>query len=175
MDVEGVVRWFSPDPRAVIPLESFHVPKTLAQTHRRARFDIRVNTAFAQVMRLCAERAEGTWISEEIIDAYVELHRLRLAHSVEAWEDRNLAGGLYGVSLGGAFFGESMFHRVRDAGKVALLALVQRLRQRGFVLLDIQFMTEHLRQSGAVEIPRREYIRRLNAAIMLPRAFEDEN
>jgi leucyl/phenylalanyl-tRNA--protein transferase len=173
MDVDGSIEWFSPDPRAILPLDHFIVTKTLAQVCRRGTFQIRVNTAFLEVMRRCAERDEGTWISREIIDAYCELHRRGLAHSVEAWKEGALAGGLYGVSLGGAFFGESMFHRVRDASKVALVALVERLRNKGFSLLDVQFMTEHLRRFGAVDISRRTYLRRLDSAIRRPCRFDD--
>jgi len=172
MDVDGQIEWFSPDPRAVIPLEGFRTSRNLARLCRRGFFDVRINTAFLRVMRCCADRAEGTWISEEIVEAYCELHRLGLAHSVEAWKGDNLAGGLYGVALGGAFFGESMFHRLRDASKVALAGLVERLRTRGYVLLDVQFMTEHLRRAGAVEIPRREYLRRLTGALGLARRFD---
>ena len=174
MDVDGSIEWFSPDPRAILPLDQLIVTRTLAQVCRRGTFKIRVNTAFLEVMRRCADRDEGTWISPEIIDGYCELHRRGLAHSMEAWKGATLAGGLYGVSLGGAFFGESMFHRVRDASKVALVALVERLRNRGFSLLDVQFMTEHLRRFGAVEIRRRDYLRRLAAAIRRPCRFEDE-
>lgn len=171
MDLDGEIGWFSPDPRAIIPLEGFHASKTLRQTSRSGRFDIRLDTAFARVMRLCRDRVEGTWISDEIIEVYTELHRLGLAHSVEAWRRDELAGGLYGVAIGGAFFGESMFHRERDASKVALLALVERLRRQGFALLDVQWPTEHLTRFGAVEIPREDYLRRLAAAIRLSCPF----
>ena len=166
------IRWYAPDPRAIIPLESFHVPRSLGRTIRRGTFDVRVNTAFGEVIRACAARRE-TWISAEIIRAYSELHALGLAHSVEAWQSGALAGGLYGVALGGAFFGESMFTRVRDASKVALAALVERLRARGFVLLDTQFLTEHLARFGAVEIPRDEYLLLLRHALQLERTFTD--
>ncbi len=169
---DGPIHWYSPDPRAVFPLEAFHVPRSLRRTMARGRFEVRVNTAFGVVMRACAEREE-TWISAEILRAYEELHALGLAHSVEAWHDGGLAGGLYGVALGGAFFGESMFTRVADASKVALAALVGRLRARGFVLLDTQFLTEHLARFGAVEIPREEYLRRLDRALRLDRRFTD--
>jgi leucyl/phenylalanyl-tRNA--protein transferase len=172
MDVDGQIEWFSPDPRAIIPLDGFNISQNLARLCRRGCFQMRVNTAFLSVMRCCADRQEGTWISDEIIEGYCGLHRLGLAHSVEAWRDDELAGGLYGVALGGAFFGESMFHRVRDASKVALATLVERLRARRYVLLDIQFMTEHLRRAGAVEISRRTYLRRLAAALALARRFE---
>ncbi len=165
MDVQGRIRWFSPDPRAIIPLEDFHASRTLMQLYRSGRFEIRMNTRFREVMEACADRPEGTWISAEIIEAYVELHRLGLAHSVEAWRDGELAGGLYGVALRGAFFGESMFHRRTDASKVALVALVERMRHRGLTLLDVQFLTPHLQRFGAREIPRSTYLRRLQAAL----------
>jgi leucyl/phenylalanyl-tRNA--protein transferase len=124
-------------------------------------------------MEACGDRPEGTWITPEIIHAYCELQRLGLAHSVESWKEERLVGGLYGVSLGGAFFGESMFHRARDASKVALVALVERMKERGFRLLDLQYMTEHLRRFGAVEISRGEYLRRLAEAVRLRRSFTD--
>ncbi len=162
----GEVGWFSPDPRGILPLETFHVPARLARVIRRDTFAIRVDTRFEDVIHACAERpGEGTWINDEILDSYLRLHRLGRAHSVEAWRDGELAGGLYGVHLGGAFFGESMFHRVTDASKVALAALVDRLRQHGFALLDIQWVTEHLEQFGAIAISRTEYLRRLKLAL----------
>ncbi|HWB16892.1 MAG TPA: leucyl/phenylalanyl-tRNA--protein transferase [Vicinamibacterales bacterium] len=172
---DGAIAWFSPDPRGVIPLETFHVPSRLARVVRRGTFEIRIDHDFERVIRACADRGDddGTWISEDIVEAYVELARLGLAHSVEAWQDEQLAGGLYGVHLGGAFFGESMFHRVTDASKVALVALVERLRARGFTLLDTQWITPHLEQFGAVEIPRAEYVRRLEDAIARPCRFVD--
>lgn len=163
---DGEIGWFSPDPRGIIPLDTFHVPSRLARVVRSGRFEIRVDTAFERVMRACGERpGEGTWISEEIIDSYLALFRLGLAHSVEVWRHARLVGGLYGVALGGAFFGESMFHHETDASKVALVALVDRLERRGFTLLDTQWVTEHLEQFGATEIPRREYLRRLGTAL----------
>ncbi|HPD30415.1 MAG TPA: leucyl/phenylalanyl-tRNA--protein transferase [Phycisphaerae bacterium] len=185
MDVEGRIQWFSPDPRAVIPLDGFHASKTCMQTWRSGRFEIRVNTAFEEVMRGCADRREGTWISEQIVEAYCRLHELGLAHSVESWRAIDqpagssqgsageLAGGLYGVAIGGAFFGESMFSRQRDASKVALVALVERMRSRGFALLDVQFLTPHLQRFGAVEIPRREYLERLKDALKIRASFVD--
>jgi leucyl/phenylalanyl-tRNA--protein transferase len=170
---DGEIGWFSPDPRGVIPLdEGFHVPRRLQRVARREEWVIRVDSRFQDVMRACAERpGEGTWISEEIFDSYVELHRLGAAHSLEVWRDEALVGGLYGVHLGGVFFGESMFHRVTDASKVALVALVERLRARGFVLLDTQWTTPHLEQFGAVEIPRADYLRRLKAALRVDAQF----
>ena len=165
MGVAGRIRWFSPDPRAILPLDDFHASKTLMATVRKAAFEIRVNSSFTEVMRRCADREDGSWITPSILRAYGELHALGLAHSVEAWRGGELAGGLYGVALGGAFFGESMFHRQRDASKVALVALVQRLRERGYSLLDVQWSTDHLRRFGCLEISRDEYIRRLEVAL----------
>jgi leucyl/phenylalanyl-tRNA--protein transferase len=167
---DGPLGWYAPDPRAVMPLETFHVPRSLRRTIAHGVFELRISTAFTAVMRACAEREE-TWISEEIVFAYSELHRLGLAHSVETWQEGELVGGLYGVALGGAFFGESMFSRVTDASKVALVALVERLRERDFTLLDVQYLTPHLARFGAVEIPRREYERRLASALRLERRF----
>lgn len=174
MDVDGTIQWFSPDPRAIIDLDEFHVSKTLAQRCRQGRFEIRIDTRFEEVMRGCADRPEGTWISEEIVGAYVRLHRLGLAHSVESWQAGELAGGLYGVALGGAFFGESMFSRRADASKVALVALVERMRERGFMLLDVQFMTGHLARFGAREIPREEYLERLETALGIETSLVDD-
>jgi leucyl/phenylalanyl-tRNA--protein transferase len=168
----GRIAWYRPDPRAVMPLDAFHVPRSLRQTMRKGVFTVTVNRDFPGVIEACAEREE-TWISKEIVRAYTELHRFGLAHSVETWRHGRLAGGLYGVALGGAFFGESMFSRKTDASKVALVALVERLRERGFALLDTQFLTEHLARFGAVEIPRQEYERRLAAALALPIRFAE--
>jgi leucyl/phenylalanyl-tRNA--protein transferase len=163
---DGEIGWFSPDPRGIIPLDTFHVSARLARVARSGRFEVRIDTAFEAVMRACAERPDdGTWINEEIVESYLTLHRLGLAHSVEMWRKGQLVGGLYGVSLGGAFFGESMFHRETDASKVALVILVDRLNRRGFSLLDTQWLTPHLEQFGAVEIPRKEYLRRLAVAL----------
>lgn len=169
----GVITWHCPKPRAVIPLEGFHVSRSLERTLRLGRFRVTYNEAFAEVVVGCAERGgeEETWISEEIREVYVELHRRGQAHSVEIRVEETLAGGLYGVQLGGAFFAESKFHRVRDMSKVALAQLVQRLRERDFTLLEVQYLTPHLRQFGAVEIPHREYMSRLEAALSLERRF----
>jgi leucyl/phenylalanyl-tRNA--protein transferase len=161
---DGEIGWFSPDPRAIIPLgDGFHVPHGLKRTLGRGTFEVRVDVAFEAVMRACADRNE-TWITEEIIESYCELNRRGFAHSVETWHEGKLAGGLYGVAIGGAFFGESMFHHETDASKVALHGLVQRLNERGFLLLDTQWITPHLRQFGAKEIPRRQYLRLLAQA-----------
>lgn len=163
---DGEIRWYSPDPRGVLPLERFHAPRRLMRVIRSGRFEVSVDRAFRQVMDGCAaDREDGTWINDEILDSYCALHDLGLAHSVEAWEGGALAGGLYGVSLNGAFFGESMFHRVSDASKVALWALVSRLRERSFVLLDIQWLTPFLERCGAVEMPRERYLEALARAL----------
>jgi leucyl/phenylalanyl-tRNA--protein transferase len=161
----GEIAWFSPDPRALIPLdEKFHIPHGLRRTLKRNVFEIRINTAFEDVMHGCATRDE-TWINREVFESYVNLHRLGHAHSVEAWREGRLVGGLYGVAVGGAFFGESMFHRETDASKVALVGLVERMRGRGFTLLDTQWSTPHLRTFGTVEIPRAKYVRLLKGAL----------
>jgi leucyl/phenylalanyl-tRNA--protein transferase len=172
-DDEGEIRWFAPDPRAIIELESFKTTRSLRSTLKRGVFGTSVNRAFEEVIAACADRPEGTWISTDIQGAYCELHRRGFAHSVETWQEDELVGGLYGVAIGGAFFGESMFHRASDASKVALVGLVERMRKRRFVLLDVQVMTGHLQRFGAVEISRAEYERRLMRAIRLPRSFMD--
>jgi leucyl/phenylalanyl-tRNA--protein transferase len=164
----ATLMWISPERRGVIPLDAFHVPARLARTVKADRFEVRMDTAFADVMAACAEgtpRREQSWINDEILALYGELHALGHAHSVECWREDLLVGGLYGVRLGGAFFGESMFSRERNASKVALVHLVARLIRGGFKLLDAQFLTDHLAQFGAVAISRREYLRRLNKAL----------
>ena len=163
----GDIRWYSPDPRGIIPLDTFHVSRRLARSLRQHRFEIRVDTSFRAVIQACAERedADGDWIDEEIIESYCALHERGFAHSVETWQDGVLVGGLYGVAIQGAFFGESMFHTVTDASKAALVALVDRLRARGYRLLDTQWVTDHLAQFGAIEIPRRRYLRMLDEAL----------
>jgi leucyl/phenylalanyl-tRNA--protein transferase len=162
------VFWVEPRLRGLLPIDNFHVPHRLRKTVRRGIFTVRCDTAFEAVMRACAEPRPGhpeTWINEPIIEAYTALHRRGFAHSVECWQGEQLAGGLYGVALGGAFFGESMFSRVRDASKVALVHLVARLRRGGYVLLDVQFVTEHLARFGVEEVPARTYRRKLEAAL----------
>jgi leucyl/phenylalanyl-tRNA--protein transferase len=168
----GRIEWFSPDPRGILPLGAFHAPSRLSRVVRQSRFDVRVDTAFEAVMRACAARDE-TWITEDILSSYVALHRLGFGHSVETWQDGVLVGGLYGVAIGGAFFGESMFHTVTDASKVALVMLVERLQTRGFVLLDTQWVTPHLAQFGGMEIPRADYLGRLAAALPLECRFDE--
>ncbi|MBX9571293.1 MAG: leucyl/phenylalanyl-tRNA--protein transferase [Candidatus Obscuribacterales bacterium] len=164
------VRWYAPDPRCILDIENFHTPKRLARTYRQGKFECRVNSAWSNVLRLCAAR-DSTWITEDIYRVYTELHRQGLAHSVEVYSEGKLAGGLYGVSLGGAFMGESMFHIVTDASKIALIFLVERMKERGFTLLDCQFMTEHLSKFGAINIPQSEYMARLQHALELDVKF----
>ena len=152
--------WVEPEIRGVVPLDRFHIPKRLARTVRQQPFEIRVNTAFDEVVAACAESVENrpsTWINATISGLYSSLHQLGHAHSVEAWSDGKLVGGLYGVSLRRAFFGESMFSRATDASKICLVHLVDRLRERGFELLDTQFTTDHLKRFGAIDIPRKDY------------------
>ncbi|WP_117193909.1 leucyl/phenylalanyl-tRNA--protein transferase [Rhizobium terrae] len=163
--------WVEPEVRGILPLEAFHVSKSLAKTIRKKPFDIRFDSAFEQVIALCAEPAEdrpSTWINSTIRKLYIELHRMGHAHSVEAFEGDELVGGLYGVSLGSAFFGESMVSRRTDASKICLVQLVERLRARGFTLLDTQFTTEHLKTFGAIDIPKDEYLALLRPAVDLP-------
>jgi leucyl/phenylalanyl-tRNA--protein transferase len=166
----GEIRWYSPDPRGIIPLDRFHVPSRLARVVRAGTFRIEIDRDFDAVIRACAQADRnddepGTWIDDEIIESYCAMHRAGLAHSVEAWQEDRLVGGLYGVALGGAFFGESMFHRVTDASKVALVALIDRVRAQGYRLLDIQWVTPHLEQFAAIEIPRRTYLKILEEAL----------
>lgn len=170
----GRVGLYRADPRSVLDLDSLHVSKSLARTIRKGVYEIRVNEDFESVIRACAERTAdrpSTWISEEIVSAFLELHRRGVAHSVEAYEDGWLAGGLYGVALGAAFMGESMFSRRRDASKVCLVYLVRRLEERGYTLLDCQIQNQHMERLGAVEIPEREYLHRLGRALTLTRKF----
>jgi len=166
----GPISWYSPDPRAIIPLEAFHAPRSLRRVIRNGVFEIRVDTVFEEVIRRCAMREE-TWISDPVIHAYTVLHHRGHAHSVEAWRKATLVGGLYGVSIRGAFFGESMFSLEREASKVALVSLVGHLRRNRFVLLDTQIMNEHVRQFGAIEIPRGEYLNLLASALSVDVSF----
>lgn len=161
---EGPIAWHSPDPRGILPLDSFHIPRSLRRIIRKGPFEVRVDNSFRRVMELCAQREE-TWISDEIIRVYCELHARGYAHSVETWKGDLMAGGLYGVAIGGAFFGESMFSAVTNASKVALAALVEVLRKAGFVLLDTQFVTDHLRMFGACDVPRTQYLTLLQSAL----------
>ncbi|MBX3425198.1 MAG: leucyl/phenylalanyl-tRNA--protein transferase [Pirellulales bacterium] len=169
--------WWSPDPRAVLPLDGLHVSRRLARRLRSGQFVATCNTAFEGVVRACSRgpgREGGTWLTPEMIRAYVELHRRGHAHSVEVWHEERLVGGVYGVAIGGAFAAESMFHRATDGSKAALASLVSHLRARGYQLLDIQQWTPHTGSLGAIEIPRREYLKRLAALIDLPVTFGSE-
>ncbi len=165
-DHNGNIHWYAPDPRAILEHENLYVSHSLRATIRKGVYTVHMDTAFEAVMRNCADRVE-TWINEEFIKTYTHLHHAGLAHSVEAWKDHRLVGGLYGVALGGAFMGESMFSYATDASKVCLVALVDHLKARGYVLHDTQFMTEHLITMGVTEIPRKVYEKRLRAALKL--------
>ena len=168
------IYWYDPNPRAIIPLDTFHVPRRLGRTIRNGGFEVRIDYDFRRVMEACAApgpNRDGTWISSEFVDVYTELHELGFAHSVETWRDDVLVGGLYGVAIRGLFAGESMFSRETDASKVALVHLVERLRRGGFLLLDTQFVTEHLARFGAYEISRAEYKVRLAQALHVEAVF----
>ncbi len=169
-DSYGHIEFYRSDPRSVLEFESLHVSKSLRRVIRKRIYEVRVNEDFEVVVRACADRPE-TWINAEIIKSYSRLHDAGKAHSVEAYSDGVLAGGLYGVSLGGAFMGESMFSRMRDASKVCFVYLVERLRERGYTLLDCQIQNDHLASLGATEIPESEYLKRLERALRLPRTF----
>ena len=171
-DSTGSLSWYSPDPRAIIPLDKFRSSRSIRQIIKRKVFDVRIDCSFNQVIQGCSDREE-TWISPEIIRVYGELHTIGLAHSVESWFDGQLAGGLYGVAIGGAFFGESMFSRVEYASSVALVYLVSILRERHFQLLDTQFLTPHLARFGAVEIPRMTYLKLLENALEAVTTFSE--
>ena len=171
---DPTVHWIEPRRRGIVPLEAFHVPRSLRKVIRQGRFEVRTDTAFDAVIEACAEeRPERprTWLNDELIAIYGELHRRGNAHSVECWRDGALVGGLYGVSMGAAFFGESMFSRERDASKVALAALVERLRAGGYRLLDTQFVTDHLRRFGVVEVSRETYRLLLREALAVQATF----
>lgn len=173
-ELDDEIYWYAPDPRAIMPLRTFHCPTRLAKTAAAEPFEIRINTAFRQVMEACAaprKIQKTTWISSRLIDLYSELHQHGFAHSVEAWEGEELVGGLYGVSVAGLFAGESMFYRKTDASKLCLLYLVERMKARGLVLLDVQYSNPHLEQFGVREIPRVEYERQLAEALSLPVRF----
>jgi len=169
--------WIDPEMRGLLPLDRFHVPKSLRRTIRRDAFEVTCDTAFLEVMRGCAEataKRPNTWINAEIVALYEDLYAMGHAHSVECWRDGTLVGGLYGVALGAAFFGESMFSRVRDASKVALVHLVARMKAGGYLLLDTQFVTTHLRRFGVTEVSRGEYHRRLGEALKVQATFYSE-
>ena len=170
-----VLYWFDPDMRGVLPLDGFHLPRRLRRSVRQGRFEVRIDSAFPEVVAACAAATSDrpkTWINAAIRDVYRDLCTMGYAHSVECWDENGLAGGLYGVALAGAFFGESMFSRRRDASKIALVHLVARLRKGGFKLLDTQFVTEHLHQFGAIELPRSQYRARLADALTVPAVFD---
>ena len=171
---DGNIYWYDPDPRTILPLESFHIPRRLERTVKQKKFEIRTDTAFVRVMERCGEPRKNqprTWINEELVELYTTLHHYGFAHSVETWLDDELVGGVYGVSVGGLFAGESMFSRARDASKVALVALVDVLKRNGYVLFDVQFTNDHLKQFGVVEIPRSHYKIRLEEALERQCAF----
>ncbi len=171
---DGEIYWHDPDPRAILPLEDFHVSQSLRRVIRKREFEVKYDSAFAAVIHACAEQTlerPETWINAEIISAYIKLSQLGFAHSVEVWQGGKLVGGLYGVAVQGLFAGESMFSRVSNSSKVALFYLVQRLRKASFKLLDVQFMTDHLRQFGAIEISANEYRQLLAEALQIPSRF----
>ena len=167
-DNDGTLYWYSPEPRAVIPIDTYKPPKSLRPTINKKIFEVRVSANFEAVMRNCASSRKGddeTWISEEIIEAYCELHKMGLAFSVETYLDDKLVGGLYGVSIGGAFFGESMFYKVPDASKVAFHYLLEILKHQNYELLDTQFINDNVKRFGAIEIPRQEYVKKLKFSL----------
>jgi len=165
------VCWWSPNPRAIFELDGFRCPRRLQRTIRSGKYHTTIDQAFGKVMLGCADRQEGTWITQDMLNAYNQLHELGHAHSVEVWDGPTLAGGLYGVSIGGLFAGESMFSSRSDASKIALAATFERLRERGFVLFDTQVANEHTRRLGAVDIPRSVYLMRLRRALRVKAAF----
>jgi leucyl/phenylalanyl-tRNA--protein transferase len=171
-DEDSPILWWSPDPRAIFEMDGLHVSRRLARTVRSERFTVTFDRAFGEVIRGCADRPnDGVWITADMIDAYTRLHELGHAHSIEVWHEGRLAGGLYGVAIGGLFAGESMFTRVRDASKVALVHLMEQLRRRGYQLFDVQFLNAHTVRLGAIEIARREYLARLRRAISCDVSF----
>ncbi|GAB3560022.1 leucyl/phenylalanyl-tRNA--protein transferase [Spirosoma fluminis] len=175
-DADGTLYWYAPDPRAVIPIDTYKPAKSLRPVLNRNAFEIRINTDFEQVMRQCAlprSEDDSVWISDEIIEAYTELHRLGLAHSVETYMDNRLVGGLYGVALGAVFFGESMFHQVSNASKVAFHYLILILREQQFTLLDTQFINDNVRRYGAIEIPKADYLRQLKTSLRQKARFTE--
>lgn len=175
-DADGSLYWYSPDPRAIIPIDSYRPSKSLRPVLNKSVFEIQVNQNFEGVMRQCAApriQEEGTWISEDIIRAYTRLHELGMAHSIETYQDGKLVGGLYGVAIGAAFFGESMFHHVSNASKVAFHVLIGILRERNFKLLDTQFINDNVRRFGAIEISKAEYMSRLRQSIAMKARFTE--
>lgn len=176
-DTDGTLYWYSPDPRAIIPIDTYKTPKSLRPVINKKIFEVRINTNFEAVMRNCAAARKGdaeTWISEEIIEAYSELHKSGLAYSVETYMNNRMVGGLYGVSIGGAFFGESMFYQVPDASKVAFHYLMKILTHQGYELLDTQFINDNVKRFGAIEIPRGEYVKLLKTSLEKRCFFTDD-
>ncbi len=169
-DDDKTISWYSPDPRTIVPLDSYNIPRSTKQLIKQEMFKIEIDVRFEAVIRGCADRKD-TWISEEIIESYMELHRLGYAHSVESIDPERLAGGLYGVALGTAFFGESMFSLKSGASKIALAFLIKHLSENGFTLLDTQYMTPHLQTFGAIEIPKKKYIQLLHEAMTKKAVF----
>jgi leucyl/phenylalanyl-tRNA---protein transferase len=165
-DHTGKIQWYAPNPRAILEHENLYISRSLRATLRKQTYQVSIDADFETVMRCCAEREE-TWINESFISTYTQLHYAGFAHSIEAWKGKQLVGGLYGVSLGGAFMGESMFSTATDASKICLVALVEHLKERGYVLHDVQFWTPHLASLGVTEIPRKEYERRLKTALQV--------
>ena len=175
---DPTIQWIDPHQRGIIPLDRYHVPRSLKKTIRQRRFEICVNTAFEQVIAACAECRPDrprTWLNDQLIELYCALHEKHYVHSVECWADDRLVGGVYGLSLGGAFFGESMFSRARDASKVALVDLIERLNRGGYCLLDTQFVTDHLARFGAIQIPRAAYLTRLHQALEVEARFHSDD
>lgn len=164
------ILWFHPDPRAILPLDGFHCSRSLQRSLKKSGFRYTLNQAFREVMKACADRRE-TWINDEFLKVYTQLHQLGFAHSLEVWQGEQLVGGTYGVCLGGAFFAESKFHRVSDASKAALYYLTEHLRHKGYVLLEVQFLTAHLKTLGVIEISAADYEVRLKAALKLRPQF----
>jgi leucyl/phenylalanyl-tRNA---protein transferase len=175
-DSDGTLYWYSPDPRAIIPIDTYKPPRSLRSVINKKTFEIHINTDFEGVMNQCAaprSDGEGTWISPEIVEAYTDLHQMGMAHSVEAYLDGKLVGGLYGVAIGSVFFGESMFYHEPNASKVAFHFLIEILRKQGYELLDTQFMNDNVRRYGAIEIPRAAYIKLLKKALDKPCVFTE--
>jgi len=169
-ETTGKTFLYNPDPRTILPLNDFHIPKSLGKKVRSGKYILSIDTAFELVIRSCANRKE-TWLSESLIRSYIALHHISKAHSLEIWINGELAGGLYGVTIGGAFFGESMFHVHTDASKIALVLLVQRMKEKGMLLLDVQYMTPHLERFGAIQITRSDYLLRLDEAVLCNVSF----
>ncbi|ADQ16840.1 leucyl/phenylalanyl-tRNA/protein transferase [Leadbetterella byssophila DSM 17132] len=173
-DHDGTIYWYEPDPRAIIPIHSYKPAKSLRPVLNKGIFEIRLNTAFEDVIRQCSlprSAEDGVWISEEIIQVYLDLHDYGFAHSIEAWHNGELAGGLYGVALGKVFFGESMFYKVPNASKVAFHYLIERLKERDFQLLDTQFINDNVLRYGAIEIPKEDFLEQLERNVSLDQLF----